>query len=70
MIRSVMSSCITRRTSLSRGVLALICLMLPQVAAAQSIAGVVRDTSGAILPGVTVEAASPALIEKVRTDSQ
>lgn len=32
-----------------------------------SIAGVARDTSGAILPGVTVEAASPALIEKVRT---
>ncbi len=27
----------------------------------------VRDTSGAILPGVTVEAASPALIEKVRS---
>ena len=32
-----------------------------------SIAGVVKDTSGAVLPGVTVEAASPALIEKVRT---
>jgi hypothetical protein len=32
-----------------------------------SIAGVVRDSSGAVLPGVTVEAASPALIEKVRT---
>jgi hypothetical protein len=31
------------------------------------IAGVVRDTSGGVLPGVTVEAASPALIEKVRT---
>ena len=31
------------------------------------IAGVVRDASGAVLPGVTVEAASPALIEKVRT---
>ena len=29
--------------------------------------GVVRDTSGAVLPGVTVEAASPVLIEKVRT---
>jgi hypothetical protein len=40
----------------------------PSVVLAQaSIAGVVRDTSGAILPGVTVEAASPALIEKVRT---
>ena len=32
-----------------------------------SIAGVVRDTSGAVLPGVTVEASSPALIEKARS---
>src|SRR5713226_7508202 len=31
------------------------------------IAGVVRDSSGAVIPGVTVEAASEALIEKVRT---
>src|SRR5207244_10778101 len=31
------------------------------------IAGVVRDTSGAVLPGVAVEASSSALIEKVRT---
>src|SRR6266516_3771540 len=31
------------------------------------IAGVVKDTSGGVLPGVTVEAASPVLIEKVRT---
>ena len=31
------------------------------------ITGVVRDTSGAVLPGVTVEVASPALIEKVRS---
>jgi len=36
-------------------------------AAQASIAGVARDASGAVLPGVTVEAASPALIEKVRT---
>jgi hypothetical protein len=36
-------------------------------AATGSIAGVVRDTSGAFLPGVTIEAVSPALIEKVRT---
>lgn len=34
---------------------------------ASGIAGVVRDTSGLAMPGVTVEAASPALIEKVRT---
>ena len=32
-----------------------------------SIAGQVKDSSGAVLPGVTVEASSPALIEKVRT---
>jgi len=32
-----------------------------------SLAGTVRDTSGAVLPGVTVEASSPALIEKVRS---
>src|SRR2546422_9648427 len=47
-------------------------LLLPVPGSAQSglsgtIAGVVRDATGAGLPGVTVEAASPALIEKVRT---
>jgi hypothetical protein len=36
-------------------------------AATGNIAGIVRDASGAVLPGVTVEAASPALIERVRT---
>lgn len=34
---------------------------------ASGIAGAVRDTSGAVLPGVTVEASSPALIEKTRS---
>jgi Carboxypeptidase regulatory-like domain len=38
-----------------------------QTAATGAIAGVAKDSSGAVLPGVTVEAASPALIEKVRT---
>jgi hypothetical protein len=43
-------------------------MIAPAAAWAQAtIAGAVRDSSGAILPGVTVEAASPALIEKVRT---
>src|SRR5439155_19863419 len=43
-------------------------LLLPAVAYAQgSIAGVVRDASWAVLPGVTVEASSPALIERVRS---
>ena len=44
-------------------------ILIPTAARAQAvIAGSVRDTSGAVLPGVTVEASSPALIEKVRTD--
>ena len=43
-------------------------VLLPALASAQSaITGVVRDSSDAVLPGVTVEVASPALIEKVRT---
>ena len=43
-------------------------LALPLSAYAQaSIAGVVKDASGAVLPGVTVEATSPVLIEKART---
>ena len=60
------------RISVAAGVV-LACAMvwLPATAWAQAppsgIAGVVRDASGAVLPGVTVEAASPALIEKVRT---
>jgi hypothetical protein len=42
--------------------------ILPSVAFAQaSITGVVRDASGAVLPGVAVEASSSALIERVRT---
>src|SRR5947207_581407 len=43
-------------------------VILPASAYAQAtLAGVVKDTSGAVLPGVIVEAASPALIEKTRT---
>src|SRR3954469_23640315 len=50
-----------------RTVVALTCLVVPTAAYAQaSITGVVKDTSGAVLPGVTVEASSPALIEKAR----
>jgi hypothetical protein len=42
--------------------------VLPRSASAQSaIAGVVRDSSGAVLPGVTIEATSPALIERTRS---
>jgi hypothetical protein len=43
-------------------------LLIPATAFAQAtLTGTVRDSSGGVLPGVTVEAASPALIEKVRT---
>jgi hypothetical protein len=43
-------------------------LLVPSTVLAQaSITGIVRDTSGAVLPGVTVEASSPVLIERVRT---
>src|SRR5688500_18872689 len=56
-----------------RGMPALVSVVLcalaaPVAAYAQAaIAGVVRDASGAVLPGATVEAASPVLIEKVRS---
>ena len=46
---------------------AVLVLMPSLVFAQATLTGTVKDTSGAVLPGVTVEAASPALIEKVRT---
>ncbi len=54
------------------GMWSLLCVLIAvvlapgEVFAQSAIAGVVRDTTGAVLPGVTVEASSPALIEKVR----
>ena len=46
----------------------LLALLIPSAAFAQaSITGVVKDASGAVLPGVTVEASSSALIEKARS---
>lgn len=43
-------------------------ILVPVAATAQGeIVGIVRDTTGSVLPGVTVEVSSPALIEKVRT---
>lgn len=48
---------------------AIVAMLVASAAHAQgqaSITGVVRDASGAILPGVTVEASSPAIIEKQR----
>src|SRR5947207_6294384 len=47
---------------------AVVCVLVPSAASAQSgITGLVKDASGGVLPGVTVEATSPALIEKART---
>ena len=55
--------------ALAKTALVLACTVLaPTVAFAQaSITGVVKDTSGAVLPGVTVEVSSPVLIEKSRS---
>ena len=58
------------RTAYSGRVLVVLLALLayPAVAAAQaSITGVVRDASGAVLPGVNVEVSSPVLIEKMRS---
>src|SRR5213593_5171642 len=54
---------------LTRLLFGLACVvLLPLSAYAQAtITGTVKDTSGAVLPGVTVEASSPVLIEKVRS---
>src|SRR5262245_51474530 len=55
------------------GVAVILTGAAPAFAQSSGIAGVVRDASGGVLPGVTVEASSPALIEKSRaviTDSQ
>jgi hypothetical protein len=62
----------SRRDGHVGGVLVAICLLFaPGVARAQkndsSITGVARDSSGAVLPGVTVEVSSPALIERARS---
>jgi hypothetical protein len=56
------------RRNLTTLVLLASALAIPTTALAQaSITGVVKDPSGAVLPGVTVEAASPVLIERVRS---
>ena len=53
---------------MTRSFLLFAILLVPVAARAQTtLAGVVRDASGLVLPGVTVEASSPALIDKVRS---
>src|SRR5688572_18645800 len=63
----------TRSARLFVGILFAL-MLVPSTASAQSaISGLVTDTTGSVMPGVTVEATSPALIEKVRvvvTDGQ
>src|SRR3954468_24482040 len=51
---------------LCKFLLVLTGLFLPAPLLAQSITGTVHDASGGVLPGVTVEASSPALIEKTK----
>jgi hypothetical protein len=55
------------RTALKCLTLLVVLLLPASVFAQASLTGTVRDASGGVLPGVTVEASSPALIEKVRT---
>ena len=56
-----------RRVVICMAVLCAGVLLAPATVSAQTgIAGVVKDTTGAVMPGVTVEASSPALIEKSR----
>src|SRR5688500_17357804 len=61
------------RRVLSSSIVLVFAVTMPSTAAGQgalargALTGTVRDASGAVLPGVTAEAASPALIEKVRT---
>ena len=56
-----------RRLQVGLGALLLLVLVPAMAFAQASITGVVKDASGAVLPGVTVEASSPALIEKTRS---
>src|SRR6185436_7635284 len=61
-------SCMTRSRIVMLFIVALGILCIPTAARAQSaFTGVVKDTSGAVLPGVTVEVASPVLIEKTKS---
>ena len=67
-----MLNAVSWRLEYARLAVLILCVTLvPAWASAQSIrpsiTGVVTDSSGAVLPGVTVEAASPVLIERARS---
>src|SRR5579864_7056971 len=67
-VRLSMEVIMCSRSSTRLSIMLAWAVLIPSVAHAQaSINGTVTDTSGAVLPGVTVEASSPALIEKVRS---
>jgi hypothetical protein len=58
----------TMRGALKALLILTAAVLLPSLAFAQgTLTGTVKDQSGSVLPGVTVEASSPVLIEKVRT---
>ena len=57
----------TRHRACSVVAFVLLCLLPAAAHAQSSLTGIVKDTSGAVLPGVTVDASSPVLIEKVRS---
>ncbi len=62
------SAAVIRRVLVRAFAVSLFVLLTASAASAQSaISGSARDTSGAVMPGVTVEASSSVLIEKVRT---
>ena len=53
---------------ITKALLVAAVILLPTIAHAQAtLAGTLRDASGGVLPGVTVEASSPALLEKARS---
>ena len=56
-----------RLTCFSSAVVVALVMLVASTASAQGIAGTVSDDTGGVLPGVTIEATSPALIEGVRT---
>src|SRR5688500_8544134 len=58
---------VVQRSSVALVVLSGLLLLPSTLFAQAAITGVVKDASGGVLPGVTVEAASPVLIEKVRS---
>ena len=58
---------LNRPVCFGSAVLIALLILAPHTASAQAIAGSVADDTGGVLPGVTVEASSPALIEGVRT---